>query len=265
MRKDSFYFSHDYTARNDDKIKVLIRKLGFEGYGIFWALVEDLYINANAMRVDCEGIAFDMRTQCDRIEWIIYESGLFVVNDGYFSSNSVCERLNERNDKSAKASQSAQKRWGNANAMRTHTESDATAMQPQANRNAKKEIKGDEIKEIKEIDKGETQKSNFPKSEKLKPFSEIMNADNTKILFSDLEWQNRMMAYGCTSRELSKYLTEFQSDRYANGDQNREVKDIKKYFLNWLKLKIEKQTEKAKKDADKRKDRFNVPIPDYNA
>lgn len=110
-----------------------------------------------------------------------------------------------------------------------------------------------------------SEKSNFPKSEKLKPFSEIMNADNTKILFSDLEWQNKMLAYGCTARELSKYLTEFQSDRYANNDQNREVNDLKKYFLNWLKLKIEKQTEKAKKDADKRKDRFNVPIPDYNA
>ena len=110
-----------------------------------------------------------------------------------------------------------------------------------------------------------SEKSNFPKSEKLKPFSEIINADNTKILFSDLEWQNKMMAYGCTARELSKYLTEFQSDRYANGDQNREVNDLKKYFLNWLKIKIEKQTEKAKKDADKRKDRFNVPIPDYNA
>lgn len=261
MIKNSFYFSHDYNARNNDKIKVLIRKLGFEGYGIFWALVEDLYMNANAMRVDCEGIAFDMRTQCDRIEWIIYESGLFVVNDGYFSSNSVRERLNERNEKSTKASQSAQKRWGNANAMRTHIENDANAMRVEVNRNAKKEIKGEEKKDIKDIDNGETPKSNFPKSEKLKPFSEIMNADNTKILFDDLEWQSKILAYGCTARELSKYLTEFQSDRYANGDQNREVKDLKKYFLNWVKIKISK----SKENADKRKDRFNVPIPDYNA
>lgn len=106
-----------------------------------------------------------------------------------------------------------------------------------------------------------SEKSNFPKSEKSKPFSEIMNADNTKILFDDLEWQSKILAYGCTARELSKYLTEFQSDRYANGDQNREVNDLKKYFLNWVKIKISK----SKENANKRKDRFNVPIPDYNA
>ena len=70
----------------------------------------------------------------------------------------------------------------------------------------------------------------FQKAKKLKPFSEIMNADNTKILFDDLEWQSKILAYGCTARELSKYLAEFQSDRYANGDQNREVKDLKKIF-----------------------------------
>ena len=105
-----------------------------------------------------------------------------------------------------------------------------------------------------------SEKSNFPKSEKLKPFSEIINTDNTKILFTDLEWQNKMLAYGCTTRELSKYLTEFQRDRYANDDQHRKVNDLKKYFLNWLKLKIEK----AKQNVDKRRIR-EVAIPDYNS
>ena len=43
MPKDTFYFSHDYNARNDEKIKMLIRKHGMIGYGVFWAIVEDLY------------------------------------------------------------------------------------------------------------------------------------------------------------------------------------------------------------------------------
>ena len=43
--KDTFYFPHDYNSRTDEKIKLLIRKHGIEGYGIFWAIVEDLYNN----------------------------------------------------------------------------------------------------------------------------------------------------------------------------------------------------------------------------
>jgi len=48
---------------------------------------------------------------------------------------SIEKRLNERKDKSIKASKSASKRWENANALR-----------PQCDRNAIKERKGKEIK-----------------------------------------------------------------------------------------------------------------------
>ena len=49
MAKDTYYFSHDYNARNDSKIKRLLSKHGYLGYGLFWAIVEDLYNNANAL------------------------------------------------------------------------------------------------------------------------------------------------------------------------------------------------------------------------
>ena len=52
MNKQSFYFSHDYNARADIKIKKVIINHGYEGYGIYWALIEDLYQNANAMPLD---------------------------------------------------------------------------------------------------------------------------------------------------------------------------------------------------------------------
>ena len=58
MSKDTFYFSHDYNSRNDEKIKSLLRKHGMQGYGLFWALIEDLYNNANALRTDSEGIEY---------------------------------------------------------------------------------------------------------------------------------------------------------------------------------------------------------------
>lgn len=142
MPKDTFYFSHDYNARNDEKIKRLIRKHGMQGYGVFWSIVEDLYNNANALRTDYEGIAYDLRSDCELVASVVNDFDLFIFNGDYFGSNSVQERLEQRNDKSAKARKSASYRWDNANALQTQSDS-----------NTKKERKGKEIKgkEIKEI------------------------------------------------------------------------------------------------------------------
>ena len=147
MTKDTFYFSHDYNARQDDKIKRLIRKHGMAGYGIFWAIVEDLYNNANALRLDCEGMAFEYRVGEDMIESIINDFDLFVIDVDTFGSRSIESRLNERNEKSKKAKQSANDRWEK---VRLAKESNANASQPQSDGTAIKERKGKEKKETKE-------------------------------------------------------------------------------------------------------------------
>ena len=135
MPKDTFYFSHDYNARNDEKIKRLIRKHGMVGYGIFWSIVEDLYNNANALRTDYDGIAYDLRSDSDIVASVVNDFDLFIFNGDFFGSNSVQERLDQRNSKSESARKSASYRWENANAMQTQSEG-----------NAKKERKGKEIK-----------------------------------------------------------------------------------------------------------------------
>ena len=140
MNKDTFYFSHDYNTRSDIKIKKIIVKHGYEGYGIFWALIEDLYQNANALPLDYDCIAYDMRTNSDIIESIINDFDLFEVDDDTFGSLSVQRRLDKRSQKSLKARQSAMKRW----------DDDANALRTECDSNAIKERKGKERKE-KEI------------------------------------------------------------------------------------------------------------------
>jgi hypothetical protein len=135
MPKDTFYFSHDYNVRNDEKIKRLIRKHGMQGYGVFWAIIEDLYNNANALRTDYDGIAYDLRSDSEIVASVINDFDLFVFNGDFFGSNSVQERLDQRNSKSESARKSASYRWENANALQTQSEG-----------NAKKERKGKEIK-----------------------------------------------------------------------------------------------------------------------
>lgn len=142
MTKDTFYFSHDYNVRSDEKIKLLIRKHGMQGYGIFWAIVEDLYNNANALRTDYEGIAFDLRSDEKTVKSIINDFNLFVFDDEFFGSLSVERRLRERDEKSAKARLSAISRW-------SQNKTDANALRTECERNAIKERKGKENKEKK--------------------------------------------------------------------------------------------------------------------
>ena len=144
MANTSDNVSHDYNARNKDKIKSLIRKHQFLGYGIFWAIIEDLYNNANALRLDYEGIAFDMRVDESVIKSIINDFGLFAIDGDYFGSLSVQRRIDEREIKSKKAIESARKRWDKI-------ETDANALPMQSEGNAIKESKGKEIKESKSI------------------------------------------------------------------------------------------------------------------
>lgn len=122
---NSYYFPHDYDAMQDEKIKRMLRRHGMAGYGLFWAIIELLYANANALQTDYEGIAFDFRINSDIVESVICDFDLFVISDNEFGSLSVERRLNERNEKSRKAKESANYRWINANALRTDCEGNA--------------------------------------------------------------------------------------------------------------------------------------------
>jgi len=139
MSKDTFYFSHDYNVRNDIKIKKLINKHGFLGYGLFWAIIEDLYNNTNVLPMDYECIAFDLRTEPDVIKSIINDFDLFVIEDDTFGSLSVERRLTERNEKSVKARESVLKRWNK-------TKKDTNVLQTNYDSNTIKESKVKESK-----------------------------------------------------------------------------------------------------------------------
>ena len=43
MKKDTYYFPHDYEPTSDPKIQALIGEYGSSGYGIYWRVVEMLH------------------------------------------------------------------------------------------------------------------------------------------------------------------------------------------------------------------------------
>ena len=162
--KSSFYFSHDYNARNDEKIKRLLRTHGLLGYGLFWSIVEELYNNTNVLRTDYDGIAFEMRTTPELVKSVINDFNLFVIDGEFFGSRSIEERLNERLNKSARAKESVNKRWEK---YRVQKESNTNVLQTKNDSNTIKERKGKESKE-KDIN---TRKNEF--CDTLKSFKEL--------------------------------------------------------------------------------------------
>lgn len=139
MNKETFYFSHDYNSRNDVKIKKLLSKHGLLGYGIFWAIIEELYNNTNVLPLDYDTISYDLRIDKSVLISVINDYDLFVFDGDTFGSLSVERRLKERDERSHKARQSVLKRWNKA-------KEDTNVLQSNNEPNTIKEIKGNEIK-----------------------------------------------------------------------------------------------------------------------
>jgi hypothetical protein len=143
MAKQAYYFSHDSNAKDDPKIIKLRIKHGWKGYGIFWAIIELLRDQDSfTMLADYESIAFALREDSETIKSIITDFDLFVIQNDFFHSGSLLNRMKLKEEQSEKAREAANKRWNkksNADAMPTHSERNANPMQ----------LKESKVKEIK--------------------------------------------------------------------------------------------------------------------
>ena len=114
------YFPHDSDARSDDKIIALRIKHKWEGYGLYWALIEKLRDSKDyTLKADYNVLAFDLRSDAAIIKSVINDFGLFAfTNNGEcFYSESLSTRMKPLDDKKAKLSDAGkrgnEKRWKN--------------------------------------------------------------------------------------------------------------------------------------------------------
>ena len=130
--KDAFYFPHDSNAKDDIKCMELIGDLGLEGYGIFWVLIETLREQADyryptrllpllARRYGSDG---------DTFRKVVYDYGLFVIeDDSVFFSQSLIRRM-EAYDRKREQARNAGKASGEKRA-RTRPETNARSTDAQ--------------------------------------------------------------------------------------------------------------------------------------
>ena len=146
--KDSIYFSHDADARNDERIIDLMMSHGYEGYGIFWGIIEMLRTaTEHKMHLQCKRIAFALHADESIVSSVIGDFGLFENDGEFFWSESLNRRMEKRNYLSNTRKKAAQKRWDSASAMQKQCKSNASAMQNDANKQTNKQTK--ETKETK--------------------------------------------------------------------------------------------------------------------
>lgn len=168
--KKTYYFQHDYNARNDPKLQALIVEMGVAGIGIYWCLVEMLYEQDGEMPISSiKSIAYNLHVKQKTVEHVIKDFGLFDYDDDksenvekspkMFRNKSVLKRLNRIIDISEKRKRAIETRWkskrdSESNEYKCNTnecENDTNEVQTEYKSNTpiikEKEIKGNEIKE----------------------------------------------------------------------------------------------------------------------
>lgn len=155
--KETYYFSHDCNARNDEKILMLRAEHGMEGYGIYWALVEMMFESAETCLYHnkVKGVAvsynIDITLLQDVINTCITE-GLFDSDDDVFWSESLRRRKDKYHEIKQKKSDAGKKgmakRWGNDNTVITPLLDSNITDITEDNKGKEKETKVNEIKNI---------------------------------------------------------------------------------------------------------------------
>lgn len=148
MKKDAYYFSHDSNARNDDKILELRSKFGYEGYGIFWAIIEVLRDQTNysyeTEKINGLSIAINVdKVLLSEILNYCIKISLFVENNGFFYSESLMVRISKIDESRLKRAEAGRK-GGIAKALLQQSSGNGLA-------NSSKEKKGKESKKEENI------------------------------------------------------------------------------------------------------------------
>ena len=231
MKKEAYYFSHDANARQDEKILMLRAEHGWEGYGIFWALVEmmfessDTKLHHNKIR----GIAVSYNIDITLLQSVIntcVTEELFVSDSVVFWSETLKRRKEKYRDIKAKKSEAGKigmaKRWSNQGSDNTVITDDNSVI---TKNNKGKESKGKESKGKESI------------------YRQFKHLSLTEKEFE------RLIGEGYNKESIDEIL-----DRIENFANNKKYTSLILTARNWLKKekpKAVEHEETSKSDNDK--------------
>jgi len=122
--KDAYYFSHDSNAKNDEKILPLRADYGYEGYGLFWAIIESMRetkdYKLNYLSINVLSIALNFPPDKLKIfvDDCINKYSLFTLKGDKYYSNRLLRSMQKRMQLHSKMRANALQRWCNCNAIK---------------------------------------------------------------------------------------------------------------------------------------------------
>lgn len=239
--KKTYYFQHDYNARNDPKLQAVMIKYGLAGIGAFWCIVEMLYEQDGTLPItSISSIAYTLHADEEMLKNIVCKMDLFECNKKNFWSRSVRKRLGLINEISDIRRKAAEKRWksskkSDAKAMQMQCKSnakaqnnDANAMQTECKCNAikEKEIKGNDIKDITPTPCARSARE----EELFQEFEQMQSA-----------WEEIAMKFGKDIPSLKKILQDFILECRAKGTAHSSISDLRCHFVDWARIQIQQQ------------------------
>lgn len=257
------YFSHDSNARNSDKLMKVRMKLGAEGYGIFFMLIERLREEEGyKSTIDYDTLAFDLRVEPEKVKQVVENYDLFkFTEDGkYFYSDSFNERMEmmdaRAQQRKSKAKKAAEARWNkqsedtsNAQALPKQCSSNAQALLNHANKIKLNKTKLNKIK------------LNKTKPEESKPDKELVtgggSTDNDVQELIEMYQENFGICNSLVIHDLEKTLEKLDKDAIVESFRLSVGKDNPYQYMKgiWAKWKENGiiTFEQVKNDEEKHK------------
>lgn len=241
--KDTFYFQHDYNARNDPKLQEVLIEHGAMGLGVFWCIIEQLYEQGGQLSLrSCKSIAFALHVDCKVVESVVQDFDLFQNDGTFFWSSSVLARLNRRKEISERRKKASETRWKSKETQQEQCNSNAKAQQEQCNVYPK-ERKEKERKEStsNEVECIKAKRTAFvpPTHEEVKSYVEekgyaFFDAERFIDFYTSKGWmvgKNKMKDWKAAVRNWAKSerpspASSGAARRQSLDEQNKQVNDL---------------------------------------
>jgi len=234
LANKAYYFSHDQNARNDEKILMLRAEHGWEGYGLYWGLIEMMFdredssLAHNKLRGHATGLTVDPET-LEAVVNTAIEVGLFESDGDRFWSNSLCERKGRMEEERQKRVEGGKKRQAQRReANQEDSSSYAEGELEDSSRSAQGELEDSSSSAEAPLSKRNEMKRNEKKGSK-KQASEEAPADVTVVKeyfverYKELIGCEPMISYGKDMKNLKDMIKTYG------------VKDMKRAIELYLK------------------------------
>lgn len=201
MKKETYFFSHDCNARNDERILMLRADHGMEGYGIYWALIEMMFETSETClsHDKIKGIAVSYSIPISKLQDTIdtcIKEGLFISDGNVFWSESLIRRKEKYHSmikrKSEGGKKAMEKRWNKESNANVSNNIVITNLNDTYNEVITSDNKGNEIKEKKKKEKNVFIPPTLEEiQDYINEMGYIINAKDFYVYYNNLEWKNK--------------------------------------------------------------------------